>query len=138
MVEMSELDSPAVQAALKNEQRLTSIEGKVDQLLAVTTELRDRVGIQNGRITKAEQDHRAFAQQIRDKEELIEKPRWGRFESVASQMATIWQERASAAGMQAARHTFWQGVKARLDLMVVVIAILGGRDLIDLIEKATR
>lgn len=100
---MSELDSPAVQAAIAVEHRLTAIEGTLRQLLTVTTELKERVGTQNGRVGKNEQAIIRLQEQLEDNDEHILKPLRAMVDSIGSQVKQLWEERVSHRDQAAGR-----------------------------------
>lgn len=130
-VTMSELDSPAVQAALRTESRLTSVENIQASTLETLQRMETRLekiethlATQNGRLAKSEDAVLGIKQQIMDYEDLVAKPRWASFETVKTKVEKMWEDFSLNGRASERREKFWSALKRRADIILIGVSIV--------------
>lgn len=123
--------SPSVQAAVSLERRLTRIEGQLermseqtDQTNTTLQQLVERVGTQNGRISKTEEATRDVRKQVTDYEELIAKPRWASLETVKTKVETLWIAYSARGVIEEQQERVWTAIKRRADIIAIGITVV--------------
>ena len=123
---MSELDNPGVQAAIRNENRMTSVEGKLDHLITAVTQLTDQVRIQNGRVARNETAIMRIEEQFEDQETHVLTPLRAIVDSIGSQVKQLWEERVDRTRTADGRQRWWSGFKLRAETVLAILGIIGG------------
>ena len=130
---MTQDDEQLIRVAILTERRLATMEQQLSTLIMTVTRLDEKVGIQNGRVGKAEVALLKLEQEAEDHEEYIEKPRWATMDSMGSQLRQLWEERVERVNNDKQldaenqkKQKWWSGFKIRLETVLAVLGIAGG------------
>ena len=130
---MANEEDTLTRVAILTERRLATMEAQLATLIATTTRLDEKVGVQNGRVAKAEVAILQMQQGVEDHETYIETPRWARMDSIGSQVEKLWEERVQRVNATTRLDTeveekrrWWSGFKLRLETVLALLGIAGG------------